>query len=77
LHSGSVNTHQKAVARTADPAEMINADPAGMIIVLLLTFFGALGAGYLPYSIKVKESQLLVVSALGGGLLIGCKSPQN
>lgn len=43
-----------------------------MFLLLIVIFVSSLGAGYLPYSIKVKESQLLVVSALGGGLLIGC-----
>ncbi|KAL4548184.1 hypothetical protein Ndes2526B_g07376 [Nannochloris sp. 'desiccata'] len=34
-------------------------------------FFGALGAGYIPYYITVRESKLQLISALGGGLLLG------
>lgn len=34
-------------------------------------FFGALGAGYLPYYINVKDAKLNTMTALGGGLLIG------
>lgn len=44
---------------------------AGLLATLLLMFFGALGAGYIPYYIKVKESKLQLISALGGGLLLG------
>jgi|688.fasta_scaffold2688507_1 hypothetical protein len=46
-------------------------DGAGLLATLLLMFFGALGAGYIPYFIKVKESQSQLISALGGGLLLG------
>lgn len=42
-----------------------------LIVVLCLMFFGALGAGYLPYLISIPQTKLQTVSALGGGLLIG------
>ena len=43
----------------------------GMTVTLLLMFFGALGAGYIPYFINVRESRVQLMSALGGGLLLG------
>lgn len=46
---------------------------AGMqlAVSLFVMFTGALLAGALPWFIKVKDSQLKTVAALGGGLLIG------
>jgi len=44
---------------------------AGLLATLFLMFFGALGAGYIPYYITVRESKLQLISALGGGLLLG------
>lgn len=44
---------------------------AGMTLTLILMFFGALGAGYIPYFVSVRESRLQLMSALGGGLLLG------
>jgi zinc transporter 9 len=44
---------------------------ASMLSTLLLMFFGALISGCLPYFMRVKESHLQTVAALGGGLLIG------
>ena len=44
---------------------------SGMLVTLLLMFFGAMGAGMLPYYINVRESRLQLISALGGGLLLG------
>lgn len=40
-------------------------------VTLLLMFVGALGSGALPYFLSISETQLDVVGALGGGLLIG------
>jgi zinc transporter 9 len=42
-----------------------------LLLTLALMFFGALGAGYLPYYINVKDAKLNAMTALGGGLLIG------
>ena len=42
-----------------------------LVTVTALLFFGALGAGYLPYFVSVGNARLQTVSALGGGLLIG------
>lgn len=42
-----------------------------LLLTLGLMFFGALGAGFLPYYINVKDTKLNTMTALGGGLLIG------
>lgn len=42
-----------------------------LAVALAVMFFGALFAGGLPYLVRVKESSLKSVAALGGGLLIG------
>lgn len=42
-----------------------------LVVVTALLFFGALGAGYLPYFISIGNARFHTVSALGGGLLIG------
>lgn len=42
-----------------------------LFVTLLLMFLGAMGAGSLPYFMAVREGQLGVLGALGGGLLVG------
>ena len=42
-----------------------------MLPTLVLMFVGALVSGWLPFVMRVRESHLQTMSALGGGLLIG------
>lgn len=44
---------------------------ADMATTLALMFGGALAAGAAPFFMRVRESQLAAVAALGAGLLIG------
>ncbi|KAI8104254.1 hypothetical protein M9434_002814 [Picochlorum sp. BPE23] len=40
-------------------------------ITLLLMFFGAYGAAYIPFAWDVSDKQINIISSLGGGLMIG------
>ena len=40
--------------------------------LILLMFFGAYGAAYLPFALEVHESQIFLLSSFGGGLMLGC-----
>lgn len=42
-----------------------------LAITLGLMFFGAYGAGYVPYAFDVHESQIHTLASLGGGLMVG------
>lgn len=42
-----------------------------LAVTLGLMFFGAYGAGYVPYAFDVHESQINTLASLGGGLMVG------
>ena len=57
-----------AALRPPDPMEAVGAD---VVTTLVLMFVGALVCGALPYAVRVRETHLQAVAALGAGLLIG------
>lgn len=42
-----------------------------IVYTLVILFCGSYGAGYVPFAVHVKDSQVNLLSSLGGGMMVG------
>lgn len=54
-----------------NPVDSDDGDMFDLAVTLGLMFFGAYGAGYVPYAFDIHESQISTLASLGGGLMVG------